>query len=58
MSELIMKKEIRSFIRNAGCEVNIKMICPIVKIINMKHNHVNNSRVRALANEIISGQVV
>jgi len=57
MSELMIKREIRSFIRNSGLEVNFKMVCSIVKIINMKDNQVDNRRVRALANEIICEKI-
>lgn len=57
MSEISIKREIRSFIRNSGYAVNPKMVCPIVKIMNMKYSGVDNKRVVLLANEIISEQL-
>ncbi len=58
MSDITMKKEIRGVIRNSGFEANPKMVCSIVKIMNMKYSDVDNKRVVCLANEIINEQVV
>lgn len=58
MSDITIKKEIRGAIRNSGFEANPKMICSIVKIMNMKYSDIDNKRVVCLANEIISEQIL
>jgi len=58
MSDIRIKKEIRGVIRNSGFEANPKMICSIVRIINMKYSQIDTKRVASLANEIISEQIV
>lgn len=54
MSDIAIKREIRSYIRNSGFEANSKMICPIVRLMNMKHTEIDNKKVVFIANEIIS----
>lgn len=58
MSEIILKREIRGYIRNSGHVANSKMVCPIVKIMNMKYSHIDNKRVISLANEIINEKTI
>jgi len=58
MSDITMKKEIRGVIRNSGFEANQKMLCSIVRIMNMKYSHIDNKKVVSLANEILNEQVV
>ncbi len=54
MSDIAIKREIRSYIRNSGFEANSKMICPIVRLMNMKYSQIDNKKVASFANEIIS----
>ncbi|WP_174247223.1 hypothetical protein [Arcobacter sp. LA11] len=58
MSDITIKKEIRGVIRNSGFRANPKMVCSIVKIMNMKYSHIDNKKVASIANEIINEQVV
>lgn len=58
MSEIFLKREIRSYIRNSGHVANSKIVCPIVKIMNMKYSDIDNKRVISLTNEIINEKVV
>lgn len=53
MSEVIIKKEIRKYIRSSGLEVSTKMICPIVKLFNMKYEDIDSRQVAFLTNKII-----
>ncbi len=53
MSEIMIKKEIRRYIRTSGLNVSFKMICPIVKLFNMKYKDVDSKQVAFLANIII-----
>ncbi|WP_164967799.1 hypothetical protein [Halarcobacter bivalviorum] len=53
MSNLILKKEIRSVIRNSGQEVNSKMLCSIVKLMNMRYRNLDKRRVVLLTNELL-----
>jgi hypothetical protein len=53
MSETIIKRDIRMFIRTSGFEVSSKLICPIVRLLNMKYSHVDSKKVALLTSEII-----
>jgi hypothetical protein len=53
MSDLVLKKEIRCFIRSSGLQANFKMVCPIVRLLNMKYKNIDNKKARFLANSII-----
>lgn len=53
MSNLILKKEIRSVIRNSGQEANSKMLCSIVKLMNMRYKDLDKQRVVTLTNELL-----
>jgi len=54
MSNLILRKEIRSVIRNCGQEANTKMLCSIVKLMNMRYKNLDNQKVTSLTNELLS----
>jgi hypothetical protein len=54
MSDIEIKRKIRTYIRNSGFEANSKMICPIVRIMNMKYSEIDNKKVVSFTNEIIS----
>lgn len=58
MSDITIRREIRDVIRNSGFEANSKMLCSIVRIMNMKYSHIDNKRVKSLANEIINEQIL
>ncbi|MCP4969291.1 MAG: hypothetical protein GY932_01705 [Arcobacter sp.] len=57
MTELDMKNEIKGYIRNSGFEANSKMLCSIVKLMNMKHADIDKKRVISVTNEIISERI-
>lgn len=54
MSELYLKQEIRKLVRNSTFKADIKMVCPIVKIMNMKYENMDNEKIRKIASEVIS----
>lgn len=58
MSEIYLKKEIKSIVRNAGIKADYKMVCPIIKIMNMKYENIDARKVRNIANEIISEEIL
>ena len=53
MSNLILRKEIRSVIRNSAQEANSKMLCSIVKLMNMRYKDLDKQRVVTLTNELL-----
>lgn len=53
MSETIIKRDIRMFIRTSGFEVSSKLICPIVRLLNMRYSHVDSKKAALLTSEII-----
>lgn len=53
MSNLILKKEIRSVIRNSGQEASLKMLCSIVKLMNMRYKNLNRQALVSLTNQIL-----
>ncbi|WP_164970040.1 hypothetical protein [Arcobacter sp. CECT 8983] len=53
MSNLILRKEIRSVIRNSGQVANSKMLCSIVKLMNMRYKNLDKKRVVSLTNELL-----
>lgn len=57
MSRLILRKEIRSVIRNSGQEANSKMLCSIVKLMNMRYKNLDKKTVISLTNELLFERV-
>lgn len=53
MSNLILRKEIRSVIRNCGQEASSKMLCSIVKLMNMRYKNLDKQKVVLLTNELL-----
>lgn len=53
MSNILIKKELRSLVRNSGYEANSNMLCSLVRIITMKYSDIESQRVVCIANEII-----
>lgn len=54
MSNIIIKKELRGYLRNSSLEVSHKMVCPMVKLIKMKYDNVDAKKVAIIANELIN----
>lgn len=54
MSNIMIKAEIRKYLRNSSIQPTQKMVCPIVKLINMKYDDVDSKKVASLASELIS----
>ncbi len=54
MSEIMIKQEIRKYIRTSGFEVSSKMICPIVKLFNMRYKNIDSKQIVSLANIVIN----
>lgn len=57
MLDIRIKKEIRGVIRNSGFEANPKMVCSIVRIMNMKYSQVDNKKVINFANQVINERI-
>lgn len=53
MSNLILKKEIRSVIRSSGQKVSSKMLCSIVKLMSMRYKNLDRKVVMTLTNELL-----
>lgn len=54
MSDIVIKKEVRRYIRSSGMEVSSKMICPILKLFKMKHGEVDQKHVAMIATKLIN----
>lgn len=54
MSDFMMEKEIRKILRTSSLEVNNKMVCPIVKLFNMKYKEIDNRHLALMATKIIN----
>ncbi len=54
MSELMIKKEVRRFIRTSGLEASPKMVCSIVRLFEMKYGVVDKSHVAQVATKLIN----
>lgn len=53
MSEIIIQSKIKKYIKSSGLEVSSKMVCPIVKLFNMKYKNIDSLQVATLTNKII-----
>ena len=58
MSELMIKREIRKLLRTSSLEINSKMVCPIVKLFNMKYGQVDNDHVASIAIKLINISII
>lgn len=54
MSNLLMKKEIRKYIRTSSLEVHPKMVCSIVKLFKMKYGEVDQKHIALVATKLIN----
>ncbi len=57
MSESILRAEIKKVIRTSSLSVDYKMLCPIVKLLNMKYENIDNKQALALTKEIITLEI-
>lgn len=54
MSELVIKREVRKYIRRSGMEAHPKMICSIVRLFKMKYGEVNKTQITQVAHKLIN----
>ncbi|WP_298752203.1 MAG: hypothetical protein ACNI28_07975 [Arcobacter sp.] len=54
MSDLLLKREIRKMVRESGFEKNSKMVCSILKVLNMKHKNIDTNKAHKIASEVLA----
>ncbi|WP_375722606.1 hypothetical protein LXN10_08425 [Arcobacter sp. KX21116] len=54
MSDLLLKREIRKVLRESGLEKNSRMVCSIVKVLNMKHKNIDSSKAHLFAKQLLA----
>lgn len=54
MSDLLIKTEIRKMLRTSGQKVNHKMVCPILKLFEMKYGEVDRHHISSIAVKLIN----
>ena len=57
MSDNILRAEIKKVIRSSSLSVDYKMLCPIVKLLNMRYENIDNKQALQLTKEIITLEI-
>ena len=53
MSDIALKSEIETLIKKSGFKKSKNLICPITKIITMRHNEVSQKQIMKVTNSIL-----
>ena len=54
MSDLLLKREIRKVVRESGFEKNSKLVCSIVKVLNMKYKNIDSQKAHKIVSEVLA----
>ena len=53
MSELLLEQEIKKIIATSGFKKDRKMVCPILKLLNMRYADIDNCKATEIANGLL-----
>ncbi len=53
MSDIALKSEIKTLIKKSGYKQTRELLCPIIKVVSMRHRSVPTSQIYKVAKEVL-----